>query len=203
MSNELKLSGGWTSPGGEVKLFTSDTANVSLKWHSKTTKSITLFGDSIETNDLCKLLSTMCKEKPENLVNDAVKWQGFDDFKQQMLEFTENMNTKMESLRTEVNQLKFKVDPLLTSENVVDELRNDKLSLMKENSDLREKMLNLSLTTSDLKTEVKDLEHERDSLITALKLRHSLSKHGLKTPVKSLFYLFVRVYAVLCTVHGQ
>jgi hypothetical protein len=89
----------------------------------------------------------MCKEKPDNLVNDAVKWQGFDDFKPQMLEFTENMNTKMESLRTEVNQLKFKVDPLLTSENVVDELRNDKLSLMKENSELREKMLNLSLTT--------------------------------------------------------
>ena len=97
----------------------------------------------------------MCKEKPENLVNDAVKWQGFDDFKQQMLEFTQNMNTKMESLRTEVNQLKFKVDPLLTSENVVDELslRNDKLSLMKENSELREKILNLSLTTSLIRPE--------------------------------------------------
>jgi hypothetical protein len=35
-------------------------------------------------------------------------------------------------------------------------------------------------------------------------LGHSLSKHGLETPVKSLFYLFVRVYAVLCTVmHSQ
>jgi hypothetical protein len=66
VSNELKLSGGWTSLGGEVKLFTSDTANVSLKWHSKTTKSIALLGDSIETNDLSKLLSSMCKEKPEN-----------------------------------------------------------------------------------------------------------------------------------------
>jgi hypothetical protein len=32
---------------------------------------------------------------------------------------------------------------------------------------------------------------------------HSLSKHGLETPLKSLFYLFVRVYAVLCAVHGQ
>jgi hypothetical protein len=30
---------------------------------------------------------------------------------------------------------------------------------------------------------------------------HSLSKHGLETPLKSLFYLFVRVYAVLCTVN--
>ena len=36
--------------------------------------------------------------------NDAVKSQAFHDFKQQMLEFTENMNTKMESLSTEVNQ---------------------------------------------------------------------------------------------------
>ena len=35
------------------------------------------------------------------------------------------------------------------------------------------------------------------------KLNHSLSKHGLETPLKSLFYLFVHVYAVLCTVHGQ
>jgi hypothetical protein len=64
VSNELKLSGGWTSPGGEVKLFTSDTANVSSKWHSKTTKSITLFGDSIETNGLCKLLSICVKKSP-------------------------------------------------------------------------------------------------------------------------------------------
>ena len=125
----------------------------------------------------------MCKEKPKNLVNDAVKWQGFDSFKQQMLEFTENMNTKMESLRTEVNRLKFKVDPLLTSENVVDELRNDKLNLMKENPELRE---NVSLTTSDLKTKVKDLEHERDSLITALNLQQQDIEQNRTTTQKRL-----------------
>jgi hypothetical protein len=34
-------------------------------------------------------------------------------------------------------------------------------------------------------------------------LQHSISKYGLETPLKFLFYLFVRVYAVLCTVHGQ
>ena len=32
---------------------------------------------------------------------------------------------------------------------------------------------------------------------------HSLSKHGLEIPLKYLFYLFVRVYAILCTVHGH
>jgi hypothetical protein len=42
-------------------------------------------------------------------------------------------------------------------------------------------MLNLSLTTSDLKTKVKDFEHERDSLITALK--------GIQQYIFLLFHL--------------
>ena len=32
---------------------------------------------------------------------------------------------------------------------------------------------------------------------------HSHSKYGLETQLKSLFYLFVRLYAILCTVHGH
>ncbi|CAB3995251.1 Hypothetical predicted protein [Paramuricea clavata] len=135
----------------------------------------------------------MCKEKPENLVNDAVlngKASMISNSKCWKHEpengTTENMNQKMESLRTEVNQLKFKVDPLLTSENVVDELRNNKLSLVKENSELRKKMLNLSLTTSDLKTKVKDLEHERDSLITAPKLQQQDIEQNRTTTQKRI-----------------
>ena len=42
-----------------------------------------------------------------------------------------------------------------------------------------------------------------DLYVVSVNFEHSLSKHGLETPLKSLFYLFVRVYAVLCTVHGQ
>ena len=33
--------------------------------------------------------------------------------------------------------------------------------------------------------------------------KHSRSKYGLETQLKSLFYLFVRLYAILCTVHGH
>ena len=40
--DDLKLTGRWTSPGGEVKLFTSD--NLSIKWHGKSTKWITVQG---------------------------------------------------------------------------------------------------------------------------------------------------------------
>ena len=32
---------------------------------------------------------------------------------------------------------------------------------------------------------------------------HSHSKYGLETQLKSLFYLFVRLYAILCKVHGS
>ena len=74
VSNRLKLSGRWTSPGGEVKLFTSDTG--CLKWHGKSTKWITFPGDSIETSNLSKLLRAMCKEAVEITGNDSDKVQG-------------------------------------------------------------------------------------------------------------------------------
>ena len=40
---------------------------------------------------------------------------------------------------------------------------------------------------------------ESFSILIWISTNHSLSKHGLETALKSLFYLFVRVYAVLCT----
>ena len=66
VSGKLKLSGKWSSPGGEVKLFTSDS--LSLKWQGKTKKLITVTGKSIETNNLIDLLTSFC--------NDGVKSQG-------------------------------------------------------------------------------------------------------------------------------
>ena len=34
-------------------------------------------------------------------------------------------------------------------------------------------------------------------------LHYSHSKYGRETQIKTLFYLFVRLYANLCTVHGH
>ena len=50
VSCDLKLTGRWLSPGGEVKTFTSDT--LVLKWHGKTNKWITLSGSSTEVSEL-------------------------------------------------------------------------------------------------------------------------------------------------------
>ena len=60
VSDKLKLSGKWSSPGGEVKLFTSDS--LSLKWQGKTKKLITVTGKSIETNILIDLLTSFCND---------------------------------------------------------------------------------------------------------------------------------------------
>ena len=72
-TKELKLSGRWTSPGGEVKLFTADT--VSLKWHGKTIKSITLAGKSTETNELSKILRSICESSVENQGSNTERYQ--------------------------------------------------------------------------------------------------------------------------------
>jgi hypothetical protein len=75
VSNELGISGKWSSPGGEVKLLTSDS--VSLKWHGKTAKWITLSGDPEKTNNLSEVLTNLCELSAEKLVNDAEVCHGF------------------------------------------------------------------------------------------------------------------------------
>ena len=64
------------------------------------------------------------------------------------------------------------------------------------------------LSFSCLSNQIKDI-FEQDMVIAHILLvfcfafNHSHSKYGLETQLKSLFYLFVRLYAILCTVHGH
>ena len=64
MADELKLLGKWKSPGGETKLFTSPL--VSLKWQSKTSKRITIYGTPNEVNYVIKQLKSICEEAAMN-----------------------------------------------------------------------------------------------------------------------------------------
>ena len=63
-------------------------------------------------------------------------------------------------------------------EAAVKELKIDKDNLVRENAELREKNLNFALITSDLNSKVKELEHERDSLVTAMKLQQQEFEQG-------------------------
>ena len=67
MSRELKLTGRWLSPGGDVKTFTSD--KLVLKWHGKTNKWITLSGNSTEASELSQTLKSLCKNAEEKQAN--------------------------------------------------------------------------------------------------------------------------------------
>ena len=44
------------------------------------------------------------------------------------------------------------------------------------------------------------MTHDNSSISFLHEFIHSHSKYGLETQLKSLFYLFVRLYAILCTV---
>ncbi len=128
----------------------------------------------------------------ENSINDdkvhsncADLSSSLNDFKRQMLEFAESVDIKIERLGIEVDKLKLKAGPLPASKDAVEELRNDVTSLLKENAEMREKILNLSLITSDLNTKVKVLENQRDNLIVALKLQQQEFEQGQITKEKS------------------
>ncbi len=117
--------------------------------------------------------------------NCADLGSSLNDFKRQMLEFAESVDIKIKRLEIEVDKLKLKVGPLPASKDAVEELRNDKTSLLKENAEMREIILNISLITSDLNTKVKVLENERDRLIVALKLQQQEFEQGQITKEKS------------------
>ena len=68
VADELKLLvGKWTSPGGETKLFTSGL--VCLKWQSKTSKWITVYGSPNEVNDVTEQFKSMCEVATINSTN--------------------------------------------------------------------------------------------------------------------------------------
>ena len=90
------------------------------------------------------------------------------------LKMVENqMNQKIEALAYEIQKLKDNKDATTLHTEYV---HTENAKLKKENEALRERVQNLGYTMSDLNTKFKDLENEKMSLITVIKiLRH---EHG-------------------------
>jgi predicted nucleic acid-binding Zn-ribbon protein len=83
------------------------------------------------------------------------------------------MNQKIEALAYEIQKLKDNKD---ASKLHTEYVHTENAKLKKENEALRERVQNLEYTMSDLNTKFKDLENEKMSLITVIKiLRH---EHG-------------------------
>ena len=85
--------------------------------------------------------------------------------------FCENVTKTLQDHSAEINSFKEnKPYSIVVLENVVNDLKEDKLELSRKNDELREQNVNMSHIISDLKTSNKNLENEKSSLLTALKL---------------------------------
>ncbi|CAB4014407.1 Hypothetical predicted protein, partial [Paramuricea clavata] len=101
--------------------------------------------------------------------------------------FSENVTNKLQNLSVEINNIKEnKPYSILVLDNVVNDLKEDKLVLIRKNDELREQNMDMSHIISDLKMANKNLESEKSSLLTALKLiQNDYQQTCTKTIVKN------------------
>lgn len=85
----------------------------------------------------------------------------------------EIISAKVEELTIEMKHIKERTARSSSEEIIIGDLRQEILRLRNENDELRERNINLSHIMSDLHTRVKDVENEKSSLITAIKLLQS------------------------------
>ena len=91
--------------------------------------------------------------------------------KSKLERFTESVTNKLEDLAIEINNIKEnKPYSILILENTVNDLKQEKFDLNKKIDDLKELNMVLSHTMSDLRLDNKNLENDKASLLTALKL---------------------------------
>ena len=92
-------------------------------------------------------------------------------FKSMMERFANNMTNKLEDLESEIHNFKEnKLYSIVVLENVIDELKKEKLDLCKTNADLRKENISMKNTIADLSLTNKNLKNEKSSLLTAVQL---------------------------------
>jgi chromosome segregation ATPase len=99
--------------------------------------------------------------------------------------FAENVSTKLDDLAFEINHIKEnKPYPIVILEDQINELKKEKLELRRINDDHQKRIINMSCTISDLKSTNRNLEDEKSSLLTAIRLIQSdYSQLGIKAAV--------------------
>ena len=89
-------------------------------------------------------------------------------------EYMQNVNSKFEALSEEISTIKDnkenKAYAILVLEEIIADLRKEKQEVNRENDELREKNRNLFHSLSETRGKVIELQDEKSSLITALRL---------------------------------
>ena len=195
IANELNLSGKWSSPGGDVKAFTSesDVSNeseiIKMKWYQG--KKFLLFqgvkAKQIEEEIQRKMQSNSNGYFEEGEANSSLQLPNLHT-NDKLIEATNDLKIQYRELRFAIDQNKNARSSVQTmcrnfqssSDNVHSELdrlrkeyeliRLENANLKEENAKCSERMNNLAYIVSDLNTKIKVLEEEKASLITAVRL---------------------------------
>jgi hypothetical protein len=98
------------------------------------------------------------------------------------------VSTKLDDLALEINHIKEnKPYSIVILEDQINALKKEKLELRRTNNDQQERIINMSCTISDLKSTNRNLEDEKSSLLTAIRLiKSDYSKLGIKAAVREV-----------------
>jgi hypothetical protein len=173
VQSDLNIVGQWSSPGGEVKQFTSE--NYSMKWYGIKKQKLMIIRD----------------DKNESLREKLIKFATLNKV---------NIHDGEQSGDAEGQDGKYDSDHITANLDVPDSSKMETFveSLLKFTSSqcyccdlavisLRDKVANLSLKTSDMNTKIKDMDNERLSLITAIRLIQTALSIDINTEERQPF----------------
>ena len=189
----------WRAAGGSCKVYEAD--GITIRWYSnsgtitikecnekeieaqirsfirneqvnKEVKSVSLSGDEEEAEAEVDLHTDNIPlgNKTIDLTND-VGYQ-FNEIRNNMRKLEERINRKVDSLSSAICNPK-RTEQCDCPNELVQLLKQENQHLKDENQILQERNNNLSYIMSDLNTKVKDIENEKQSLVTALKILHT------------------------------
>jgi hypothetical protein len=123
----------------------------------------------------------MSYEKSQNLHNSSTGKSLQSSQDNDLMQIIEAISAKVENLATEVRQIKA-INSQSNNQDLINDLREENRKLKSENEQLQERNTNISCAMTDLHMKVKDLENERDCLVTTLKLLYLDRKDSEKQP---------------------
>ncbi len=195
MNNLLEIQTTWTLPGGDCRQL--EHGNSILRWYSKS-NSLTITGEGSEdlksqlrmiinlnTSDtLTSEALSYTGEKSEGDYSDAENDEGVITANQNNQATTvsvfdhieERLERKIEMLVHEVQDMKSaNLSQALNDAPQQDEYKaslvKENTTLKKENAELAEQVNNYKFIVTDMKAKIKDLENEKNSLITVIRYK--------------------------------
>ena len=196
VSSELNLSGKWTSPGGDLKVFTNgnksmnENETVTIKWYQGK-KVFLVQGDrasNIEATIYDKIPLISSIEEGEINRKDNTETQNLHTDNVQVAEAVNEPKVQIQQLMIDIKQNKISISnfeslcqnvqfskntehtELCKLQHELEVIRRENETIRKENAQYLERMNNLAYIVSDLNTKIKILEEEKASLVTSVRL---------------------------------